>query len=87
MRKYGTVPRLLLALAQVYLRAGLPDFAAGWYKKAIEMDTASPLSALEREEAIRGFLGVCEALDDDGAFFLAYKVAFLILCASNAPSF
>ena len=70
----GPVPSLLLALAVTCLKAGMPSPAAMWFKKALEMEVAAPLSAHERDEATRGLFSALAALGDGDALIEAYRM-------------
>jgi tetratricopeptide (TPR) repeat protein len=60
VRARGADPFLMLALAKDYLRAGLPELAAGWFRKTLKVREAD-------REALLGLVEATTALGDTEA--------------------
>ena len=72
VREFGAIPSLLLALAQTYMRAALPELAAGWFKKILDMEDIA--TRAEREEAMSGLFSAGTALGDKDALLEAFRM-------------
>jgi len=60
IRSTGPAPELMFALASRYLRIGMPELAASWYRKTIAVQT-------DHEEAALGLIAASEALSSDSS--------------------
>lgn len=82
IRKTGPAPELMFALASRYLKLGLADLAASWYRKTLGVEPS-------HEEAALGLIAALEAMEADGqaetdSLVEAYR-AYLSRFSDNRP--